>query len=42
MTDLNIGYLVGFVSYPVWKWLTLAVWDKICDSCEPMSIEEDN
>ena len=36
MNELNNGMalLIGFVSYPVIKWLVGAIWDKIVLDCE--------
>ena len=36
MSELNnftVG-LIGFVAYPISKWLMIAIWDKICADCE--------
>ena len=31
---------IGFISYPIFKFLMLAIWEKIMNDCDP--IEEDN
>ena len=40
MEELNtftIG-LIGFVTYPISKWLTIAIWDKICADTENIKL----
>ena len=39
MSELNnfTIMLIGFVAYPIIKFVTIAVWDKIATSCEETS-----
>lgn len=40
MNELNtftIGF-IGFVTYPVSKWLMIAIWDKICADTESIKL----
>ena len=40
--DLQV-FIVGFIAYPIVKWLLGAIWDKICTDAERVTrpIEDD-